>query len=136
MLSIQGLPSSRNLLFDILKCISPIRMKIWMTESPALREDLISRNKIRTGNIRVHQTYCHPFFDFMKAGFIQLSNKTWEIGMLEHVWQNRRCEFVHILYNVGKKGHKKRKNTYFYNKTVIQGYNIQKKIIQHPTHKK
>lgn len=76
------------------------------------------------------------FFDFMKAGFIQLSNKTWEIGMLEHVWQNRPCEFVHILYNVGKKGHKKRKNTYFYNKTVIQGYNIQKRIIQHPTHKK
>ena len=35
---VRGLPLSRNFSFDIFECISPIRVKIWMTESPALRE--------------------------------------------------------------------------------------------------
>ena len=36
-------------------------------------------------------------FDFMKVVFIQLSNETCEIGMLEHARQNRLGELVHIL---------------------------------------
>ena len=34
---IRSLPLCRNFSFDILKCLSPIRMEIWMAKSPALQ---------------------------------------------------------------------------------------------------
>jgi hypothetical protein len=33
----------------------------------------------------------------MEIIFIQLSDKRREIGVLEHAWEDRFCEFIHVL---------------------------------------
>lgn len=36
-------------------------------------------------------------FDFVEVVFIQLPHETSEIRVLEHAWQDRFCELVHVL---------------------------------------
>ena len=45
---IRSFPLCRNFSFDILKCVSPIRMEIWMAKSPALREKMNTKDERET----------------------------------------------------------------------------------------
>ena len=72
---------SRNFSFDILKCFSPIRMKIRMAKSPALREKMNTERQKRDkkGTYMFTKDVIIRIFDFMKVIFIQLSNETRKI---------------------------------------------------------
>jgi hypothetical protein len=38
-------------------------------------------------------------FDFVKIVFVELPHEAGKVGVLEHPWEDRLCELVHVLHS-------------------------------------